>query len=207
MRKLLIIGSGGHGRVIADIAMQLKRWKEIAFLDDDENIKSSMGFRVIGKSYEALNFIQEYDLFVAIGNRVIREKMHQKIKAEGCIMPTLVHPSAIIGTQVQIGEGTVIMAGVVINCCSKIGDGCILNTAASIDHDCIIDDYVHISPGAKVAGTVSIGRGTWIGIGAIVSNNIGISKNVVVGAGAVVIKNIQAPGVYIGVPARNKDLG
>jgi acetyltransferase-like isoleucine patch superfamily enzyme len=91
---------------------------------------------------------------------------------------------------------------VVINCCSTIGVGCIVNTGAVIDHDNVIEDYVHISPGAQLAGTVHVSRGTWIGVGAVVSNNINITGDCVVGAGSVVIKNINESGIYVGVPAK-----
>lgn len=208
MEKLVIIGAGGHGRVIADIALAMNRWHEIAFLDDDETIKSSMGIKVIGKSSKALSLIGKYDIFIAIGNNVIREKLHNELKTAGATIPTLIHPNTTIGAQVEIGEGTVIMAGVVINCGSRIGDCCIVNTAATLDHDNIISDFVHISPGAHLAGTVSIGKGTWIGVGAVVSNNVEIADGAVIGAGTVVVKDICEAGTYIGVPAKrlSKDL-
>lgn len=96
------------------------------------------------------------------------------------------------------------MAGAIINCCTKISKGCIINTGSTIDHDNIIDDYVHISPGVHTAGTVKIGKGTWLGVGSIVSNNINIVSGCKVGAGSVVVKNIIEPGTYIGVPAKRK---
>lgn len=94
------------------------------------------------------------------------------------------------------------MAGVIINSCTKIGKGCIINTAATIDHDNMIEDYVHISPGVHLAGTVKIGQGSWLGIGSVVSNNVNIISGCNVGAGAVVVKSINEPGVYVGVPVR-----
>ena len=103
---------------------------------------------------------------------------------------------------VPIGDGTVVMAGAVINVSAKIGKGCIINTCASVDHDCVIENYVHIAVGAHVAGTSAIGDRTWIGAGATVSNNIRICDDCIIGAGAVVIKDIGQAGTYIGVPAR-----
>lgn len=202
MEKLLIIGAGGHGRVIADIAMRMNRWQQIAFLDDNEAYRYSLEFEVIGSSSKVLNLVGEYDIFIAIGNNATREKLHKVVKAAGVTMPTLIHPNTTIGMQVKIGEGTVIMAGAVINCGSRIGDGCIVNTAATVDHDGTIADYVHISPGAHIAGTVTIGKGTWIGVGAIVKNNVEITAGTVIGAGAVVIRNITEAATYVGVPVR-----
>ena len=201
--KLLVIGAGGHGKVIADIALKMNIWKSIAFLDDNDNVKSSLGIDVIGKTTDVTKYIREYDIFVAIGNNVIREKIQQKLEDEGASIPILIHPNAVIGKQVTLGSGTAVMAGAIINCCTRIGKGCIVNTGATIDHDNLIEDYVHISPGVHTAGTVKIGKGTWLGIGCIVSNNLNIISGCVVGAGTVVIKDITEPGTYAGVPARS----
>lgn len=200
--SLLIIGASGHGRVIADIALKMNKWKNIAFLDDDENIKSSMGINVIGKSQEAFNYIHDCDIFVAIGNNATREKIQERLKNKGASIPILIHPNVVIGEQVEIGAGTAVMAGVIINCCTKIGEGCIINTGATIDHDNLIDDYVHISPGVRTAGTVKVGKGTWLGLGCVVINNVSIIEGCIVGAGSVVIRDITEPGTYIGIPAR-----
>ncbi|EJV85866.1 MULTISPECIES: acetyltransferase [Bacillus] len=200
--KLLIIGAGGHGRVIADIALKMKKWEYIAFLDDSENIKTSMGIEIIDKSTSVSKYIEDYDIFVGIGNNVVRKKVQEELEDLGAIIPVLIHPSAIIGEQVYLEAGTVVMAGAVINCCTKIGKGCIINTASTIDHDNKIDDYVHISPGAHLAGTVRVGSGTWLGIGSVVINNINIINECKIGAGAVVIKDITETGTYIGIPAR-----
>jgi sugar O-acyltransferase (sialic acid O-acetyltransferase NeuD family) len=94
------------------------------------------------------------------------------------------------------------MANAVINCGSKIGKGVIINTAATVDHDNIIGDYVHISPGSHLAGTVTVSEGTWIGIGATVINNLEITHDCMIGAGAVVVRSLIEPGTYAGVPAR-----
>ncbi|WP_242302222.1 acetyltransferase [Bacillus cereus group sp. BfR-BA-01423] len=201
-KKLLIIGASGHGKVVADIALKMNKWQSIAFLDDNESAKSSMGIEVIGKSADAFNYIDDYDFFVGIGNNSIREKIQGKLEAEGASLPTLIHPSAIIGKQVELATGTVVMAGVVINCCTTIQKGCIINTGSTIDHDNVIEDYVHISPGVHLAGTVKVGRGTWLGIGSVVSNNINIINRCKIGAGAVVVEDLTEPATYVGVPVR-----
>lgn len=200
--KLLIIGASGHGKVVADIAIKMKKWKWIAFLDDDLNIKSSMGIKVIGTSDKVSEFIKEFDVFVGIGDNTIRQRIHNKLEKLGASIPVLVHPNAIIGENVDIGNGTVIMAGAIINCCTFIGKGCIINTGSTIDHDNYIEDFVHISPGAHLAGSVRVGLGSWLGIGSIVSNNVTITGGCKIGAGAVVIKNITESGTYVGIPVR-----
>lgn len=200
--RLLIIGASGHGKVAADIAVKMNKWQNIAFIDDDKLLKSSLGLKVIGKTEDAFRYIGDADIFVAIGNNSTREKIQKKLEDKGASIPVLVHPNAVIGPEVELGFGTVIMAGVVINCCSRIGKGCIVNTGATIDHDNMIEDYVHISPGVHLAGTVNVCRGSWIGIGSTVSNNVSITGGCIVGAGTVVVRDINEPGTYIGVPAR-----
>lgn len=201
--RLLIIGASGHGKVVADIAIKMNKWKRIDFLDDDESIKESMGLKVIGKSADALIYIEDADIFVGVGNNTIREKIQERLEVLGANIPILVHSNAIIGVQVELGVGTVIMAGVVINCCTKVGKGCIINTGSTLDHDNIIEDYVHISPGCNLAGKVKVGKGSWLGIASVMSNNVNICSECMVGAGSVVVKDITEPGTYVGVPARS----
>lgn len=195
MKKITIIGASGHGKVVADIA-KLNGYDQIEFLDDDEKLTHCGSYPVIGNSDKEI----DGDVFVAIGNAAIRERL-----SEGKKMATLIHPDAVISDGVVIGSGTVVMAGTVINPGSLIGCGVIVNTGSSIDHDCIVEDYVHISVGSHICGTVKVGKGTWVGAGATVSNNINICGRCTIGAGAVVIKDIDKPGVYIGVPAISKN--
>lgn len=202
-KKLLIIGASGHGKVVADIALKMNRWESIAFLDDNKDLKTSMGLEVIGTSKDVSTYKDEYAIFVGIGNNAIRKRIIQELESMGVTIPTIIHPSAVIGTQVEIGIGTVVMAGAIINCCTQIGKGCIINTGATIDHDNIIEDFVHMSPGAHLAGTVKVGEGSWLGIGSVVSNNISITSGCMIGAGTVVIRDIYEPGTYVGVPAKN----
>jgi sugar O-acyltransferase (sialic acid O-acetyltransferase NeuD family) len=203
--KLIIIGASGHGKVVADIAIKMNKWQSIAFLDDDESIKTSMGLEVIGRTADAFTYKDEADFFVAIGSNTTREKIQEKLIEQGINVICLIHPSAVIGTNVEIGFGSVVMAGVVINSSSRIGNGCIINTSSSLDHDNVIEDYVHISPGVRAAGSVRVGKGSWIGIGSVISNNVNIYSGCKVGAGAVVVKDITEPGTYVGVPVRRVD--
>jgi len=201
-RKLLIIGASGHGKVVADIAKKISKWDSIAFLDDDENKTQVMNIKVIGKTSDVYKYINKYDIFVGIGNNYTRERIQEHLEKLGANIPVLIHPKAILGENVEVKQGTVIMAGAIINSCTRIGKGCIINTGVTIDHDNIIDDYVHISPGANLAGNVTVGKRTWIGIGSVVSNNVSIAGNSIIGAGSLVLKDIIEVGTYIGVPVR-----
>lgn len=195
MKRLIIIGASGHGKVVADIAT-LNGYNEILFLDDNESIKECAGWPVIGKSRDAL----EGEIFVAIGNAETRKNLMEYYSER--VQPSLIHPSAFIANGTKLDKGSVVMAGAIINPGVKIGRGCIINTSSSVDHDCIVEDYCHISVGAHLCGTVIIGESTWIGAGAIISNNVDICAGCLIGAGAVVISNITVSGTYFGVPAR-----
>ena len=203
MKELIIIGAGGHGRVIADIAQKLGAYDKIAFLDDGD-AKESMGLPVVGKVADMQKYAASADMFVAIGNSKVRGDFIERLLAMGANVPTLIHPSAIIGACVEIGAGTAIMAGAVINPCSTLGKGVILNTCSSIDHDCVIGDYCHIAVGVHVAGTVCLGDKVWLGAGATIKNNVNVCSDCIIGAGAVVVKDITESGTYIGVPAKIK---
>lgn len=196
MKKITILGASGHGKVVADIA-GLCGYDHIEFLDDDVTIKKCGAYPVVGKCQDALD--KDNDIFVAIGNSDYRKEYFKILRSKR--IPVLIHPNAVVASDVEVKAGTVIMAGAVINSGTKIGCGCIVNTCSSVDHDCIVGDFTHISVGSHLSGTVIVGNETWIGAGAIVSNNIGICGQCIIGAGAVVIRNITKPGTYIGVPA------
>lgn len=195
MKRLIIIGAGGHGRVVSDIAKRCG-YDEISFLDD----AGSNG--AIGRVSDHPLYKDSADFIVAVGNNKVREQLQAELVSNGCDLATLVHPNAVCGENVRIGKGTVVMPGAVINTGAVIGTGVIVNTCCSVDHDCVINDFCHISVGAHVAGTVKIGFRTMIGAGATVINNIDICDDCVIGAGAVVVKNISLSGKYVGVPAR-----
>ncbi len=199
MHNLIIIGGGGHAKVIADIA-SLNGYKILGFLDDSPNITKLLDFDKLGKIEDAPLYADKAQFIIAIGNNAVRKEIAEKYNLN---FATLVHPSAIIGSQVEIGKGTVVMPAVVINSSSKIGEHCIINSASVIEHDNIIGDFTHISPNATLCGTVKIGDGCHIGAGATIINNLTVCNNCIIGAGAVVTKNIEKSGTYVGVPAKS----
>lgn len=191
-KKVLVIGAGGHGKVIADIVRR-NGDSFIGFLDDDVAKNGVIGQVETCIKYDDCYFV------VAIGNNDIRKTIAEKYNM--LRFYTAIHPTAVIGENVNIGAGTVVMANAVINPSVSIGKHCIVNTASVVEHDCVLESYVHISPGAVLCGTVSIGDKTHIGANATVKNNISIASDTVVGIGAAVVKNIDKSGVYAGVPA------
>ncbi len=204
-KKVIIIGAGGHAKVIADI-IEKSGDQIVGFLDDkiEKNTIIVKDYKVIGdlNSRFSLSIAnKDYEFITAIGDNKRRKEISTSPNLK---FYTAIHPSAQIGINVEIEEGTVIMANVCINSSSRIGKHCIINTGAIIEHDNIIENYVHISPNATLGGTVKVEELTHIGIGATVKNNVTICKNCTVGAGAVVVKNIEKEGTYIGVPARKR---
>ncbi len=194
--RLILLGASGHGRVIADIAW-LMGYRDIVFLDDDPSLTTCGDWPVLGPLDSASSM--EGHLFISIGNVVTRRRLAQA--NAGRDFPVLIHPRATVARDVKLGAGTVVMAGAVINPGASLGCFCIVNTCSSIDHDCLVGDYVHVSVGARLCGTVTVGDGTWVAPGAVIRNNTHVCGGCLIGLGAVVIRDIDEPGTYVGVPA------
>lgn len=202
-KKVVIIGAGGHAKVIADI-IEKSGDEIVGFLDDNKKIGTTIinEYKVIGDLNNRFTMAvtkENLEFIIAIGDNKKREEISHSPNLK---FYTAIHPSAQIGLDVEIQEGTVIMANACINSSAKIGKHCIINTGAIIEHDNIIEDFVHISPNVALGGTVKIGKSTHVGIGSTIKNNITICENCKIGAGAVVVKDIEKEGTYIGVPAR-----
>lgn len=200
MKTIYIVGAGGHGRVVADIA-RLNGYDDIRFLDDAEHPDLKKRYVLAGTT-QLLAQVSPGVAFIAVGDNYVRERLFRQVEALGWQLPNLVHPKAVIADSVVLGKGIVVMAGAVVNPDAVIEDGCIINTGATVDHDDRIGEFSHLSVGAHLAGMVTIGQHVWIGIGAVVRNNCFIVDDCLIGAGAVVVKNIDMSGVYIGIPAK-----
>lgn len=202
-KQVVIIGAGGHAKVIADIIEKCGD-NLLGFLDDNKELgeKVIKEYKVIGK-IENSKIMQKSNknlyFIIGIGSNYVRESIYEKYKLN---YYTAIHPNSNIAIDVTIEEGTVVMANACINSNAKIGKNCIINTGAIIEHDNIIEDYVHVSPNATLCGTVKIGKYTHIGAGTTIKNNSTVIDNCIIGAGAVVLKNIEEKGTYVGVPVR-----
>ena len=190
--KVIIIGAGGHGKVVADIVTACGD-TVVGFLDDDPSKENVLGPVCNATHYPDCRFV------AAIGNNEVRKKVSAFLPVS---WHTAVHPTAVISPSAVIGEGTVVMANAVINAEARIGAHCIVNTAAVVEHENILADFVHLSPCAALGGTVQIGESTHVGIGACIRNNLTICGGCTIGAGAVVVQDIEEPGTYVGIPAR-----
>ncbi len=196
MNILQIIGAGGHGKVVAETA-EACGYSDIRFFDTAWPKRASNGrWSIVGLPQDSSSASR----FCAVGDNRTREALFTTYSLSGS--PVLVHPSAIISSDVALGAGTLVVAGTIVNSDAMIGQGVILNTACRIDHDCRIGDFVHVSPGALLAGAVTVGARSWIGIGAIVRQGITIGADVMVGAGAVVVNDIPDAAIVTGMPAK-----
>ena len=191
IKNLAIIGAGGHGKVIGDIAL-LSYCEKISFFDDkvNKNNTKSFPFNIVGGLNDLKGCLKDYNaFFVAIGDNNSRFNNIQWLKKKKLNIITLVHPASTISKFSSIGRGTCVMANAVINAGSLIKDGVIINTSASIDHDCLIEDYTHISPNCSLSGNVKLGKFSHLGTGTIVHPGVKIGDNVKTAIGTKIFKD------------------
>jgi sugar O-acyltransferase (sialic acid O-acetyltransferase NeuD family) len=204
--KIIVYGAGGHAKVVLDVLEKVGTCAIVGLLDDSAELAGDTrsGYRVLGGSALFRGLIEEgvKGMIVALGDNLRRRAVFDAARAAGFELVAAIHPSALLGSRVRIGAGSVLVAGVVVNVDAEIGDNVIVNTSASVDHDCRIGAHVHISPGVRLAGRVTVGEFTHIGIGAAVLPNRTIGKHCIVGAGSVVREDVPDGMVVAGNPAR-----
>ena len=200
-RSLFIYGGGGHARVIISTARAAGVNVRGIFDDDAQKAGSTIdGCPVLG-AFD-MDMPEESELILAIGSNDVRKQISERLD-ERVRWATLVHPSAILDTTVEVGEGSVVFAGVIVQPGTSIGRHVILNTASTVDNDCRVGDHVHVAPGVHVAGHVEIGDGALLGIGASVVPGVKIGEWSTIGAGAGVTRRVSANRTVVGVPARD----
>ncbi len=207
IKDIVIIGAGGHAKVVIDIIERQARYNIIGVIDKSHaKGEDVLGYEILGDEDVLHNMIQEYPSLggiIAIGDNFIRYKVYEKISISlpEFIFVSAVHPEASIGKDVFIGDGTVIMAGATVNTSCSIGRFCIINTNSSLDHDSVMEDFSSLAPNAVTGGNVKIGEFSAVGIGAVVAHNINIGRHTVIGTAAAVINDIADYSVAYGVPA------
>ncbi len=200
MKKLSVIGTGGHAKVVIATA-RAAGYAVVAAYDDNAVRHGSkiLGVPILGGTEEATR--SGLPTVIAIGANRAREALAQL----ACNWLSVIHPSAVVHESVSIGVGSVIFAGVVVQPDSVLGEHVILNTGSSVDHDCRLGDWVHVGPGARLCGGVEIGHGTLLGVGTSVIPGIRLGEWCVVGAGAAVAGSFSDESLLLGVPARRSN--
>lgn len=188
LQKLYIYGHGGHGRVVADIAVAAG-YRDIRFLDDAHGQKFDAG-------------LPKGNIIVTVGDNAVRQRLGQKVSAAGFRLVSLIHPAAVVSPSAVVAAGVVVMPQAVINNSACIGEGSIINTAAVVEHDCIIGAYAHVCPNVALAGGVYVGERVQVGIGSCVIQDVRIGAGSMIGAGSVVVRDLEADVVAFGNPAR-----
>ena len=194
--KVNLYGASGHAKVIIDILNESKI-AIASIIDDNPKSDTILGIEIKKTIHFDLNSLK--NTIISIGNNKIRKKLANQLKTN---FSKAIHPKAILSKTASIGDGTVVMAGTIVNAEVKIGNHCIINTGAIIEHECVIENFAHISPSASLAGGVQIGEGSHIGINATVIQYVTIGKWVTVGAGAVILNDIPDYAVVVGNPGK-----
>ncbi|MHC5060129.1 MAG: acetyltransferase [Planctomycetota bacterium] len=207
MSDIIVVGGGGHARVVISILKKLNDYNIIGYTDvKDRGELSGVSFlgcddvlKEIKKKFPECAAVIGMGM-VSADDALKRVEIFQLLKSHCFKMPAVISPDAIVNEDVEIGSGTVIIDGVVINSGTTIGNGAILNTRCSVDHDCEVRDFTHIGPGATLCGSVRVGEGVLVGAGSVVCQNKSIGDNCIIGAGAVVVEDCIDSGTYVGVP-------
>lgn len=201
---LVILGAGGHGRVVAETA-QAAGLTVMGFLDEDPArfAERPLGLPVLGRT-DLLESDQcaADAIALGVGRNAVRLVLWQRFEHSRRKLPTIIHPRAWCSPSAVVGAGSVVMANATVQTSCRIGAAAIINTNASVDHDSLLGDGVHISPGAHLAGNVTVGEGTHIGIGASVIEGVRIGAGCLIAAGAVVVRDVPDGQRVAGVPAR-----
>jgi UDP-perosamine 4-acetyltransferase len=205
--QIVIIGAGGHGKVVLDILRAGGRYEPVGFLDADSALAGTMvgGLPVLGAANLLPRLRQQQKVHaavVAIGDNRTRARYAQLLREQGFELITTVHPSAVVSPTARLGANVVVAAGAVICTEAVVGDSAIINTAAIVDHEVQVGAATHVSPGVCLAGRVSVGPSAFLGIGAQVLPCLSVGEGATVGAGAVVLQDVPAFATAVGVPAR-----
>ena len=209
--RFVVVGAGGHGRVVADLVRALGH--ELAGYADADARKLGLvvdgtGARVVLSQVELLSCIHGAGswpcavdaIALGIGDNAIRASLLDQLGA--AMLPPLVHPGAWVSPSARVGSGCVVLAGAVINSGAVLAGGVIVNSRVTVEHDCVIGRAAHLSPGATLCGGVRVGDGSWVGAGAVIIPGRGVGTASVVGAGAVVIRDVPDGETVVGNPAR-----
>jgi len=204
MADIVIVGAGGHSKVVADAAVRAG-FEIMGFVDDQANTAPLPGYWLMGTIADLANMralSSAARILVAIGDNRTRMRVVEELALPAGRYATVIDPSAVVSRYASIAEGTVVLQGAIVNAGTAVGRHAVLNTGCTVDHDCRIGDYAHVSPGAHLAGGVEVGEGAHLGIGTCAIPGCSVGGWSVIGAGAAIVKDIPMKCVAVGVPAR-----
>lgn len=204
IRRVLVIGAGGHARVCIEALCDDEDNEMIGAVSSDGSGLSALGVPMLGRDADLAALVRQLEVshaFVAIGDNRDRSAMSEALVAVGVPELTAHSRYARPSHSARFGPGCALLPGATVNACTVLGRSVIVNTNASIDHDCAIGDHVHVAPGVAIAGWVTIGARVLVGIGASVIPGVSIGDDATVGAGAVVIHDVARGVTVVGVPA------
>jgi sugar O-acyltransferase (sialic acid O-acetyltransferase NeuD family) len=204
--QIVIIGAGGHGKVVLDILRAAGEDEPVGFVDSSPSRAGGRigGLPIFGPANVLPKLRQQgiRGAIVAIGDSRARVQYASILREQGFELVNAIHPSSSVSPTAAMGRNVVVAAHAAVCTEARIEDSVILNTACVVDHECEIGAGAHVCPGAHLAGRVRVGAGAWIGIGANVIQCLSIGEHATVGAGAVVIRDVPAGSTVVGVPAR-----
>ncbi len=204
MSDLLLVGGGGHARACIDVLLADGKWGIRGIIETDGHQgPSSLGYPVLGTDSDLEKLVDDRTpVFIAVGqltSPAVRKALHDRAHQSGAIFPAVQSPHAYVSPMANVGLGTIVMHGAIVNTRAQLGKQCIINSQALIEHDAVLGDFCHVSTGALINGGASIGAGCFIGSGAIVREGVRIGDDVVVGAGVRVMKDLPGGTLVKGV--------
>jgi sugar O-acyltransferase (sialic acid O-acetyltransferase NeuD family) len=199
----MIIGGGGHGRVVAEAAQLGGRFDRVAVIDEKAIENWRLPFvdcfaseRELGATPDAWSFV------VAIGHAPTRRRLFASYSLAGFRPACVLHPAAAVSRSADVEDGAVILAGAVVASLARIGQGAIVNHNAVVEHDCQVAAFAHVAPGGVMAGGSSLGEDSFLGACASIRHGVTVAGGITIGNGAAVSRSLEEPGTYLGVPAR-----
>lgn len=201
-RGILLIGGGGHAKVVFD-TIRASGMGVIGYCDDNAHSAMSGTLEYLGAIGDAGGL--DAPVVIAIGDVGTRRRFIGELGGGARFAEPIIHPSAVVSASAEIGEGVLVGPGAVINADARVGSHAIINSGVIVEHDCRVGENVHVAPGTVLGGGVSVGGDTLVGIGSRVLPGVVIGEGCVVGAGAVVTRDVGGGDVVVGVPGRRRD--
>lgn len=206
--SLLVVGGGGHGRVVSEAALLSGRFSEVVVVDPSayENWSFS-ACRCVKDEIGISARPGQWQFIPAVGDAMVRRRLFDAYIAKGFLPTSVFHPAASVSPSARIGKGCAVLSGSLVGVQAVLGDGVIINNGAIVEHDCRVGDFAHLAPGAALAGGGSLGIASFLGANSSVRHGVSVAAGVTIGNGSAVSRDIMEPGIYVGNPAKSLSSG